>query len=98
MMRVVLPTHLRRMAGVEREVILEIEGPATLNSMLDALEAEYPALRGTIREYETGQRRAYLRFFAMGQDLSLQPLDALLPEAVARGEEPMRVVGAMAGG
>jgi molybdopterin synthase sulfur carrier subunit len=98
MIRVVLPTHLRRLAGVEREVTLEVDGSVTLNSILNQLEAQHPALRGIIREYESGQRRAYLRFFALGQDLSHQPLDAALPDEIASGEEPLRIVGAMAGG
>ncbi|MEJ2012099.1 MAG: MoaD/ThiS family protein [Anaerolineales bacterium] len=98
MIRVVLPTHLRRLAGVGREVTIELQGAVTLNSILDELEAQYPALRGIIREYESGQRRAYLRFFALGEDLSHQPLDEALPEPIARGQEPLRIVGAMAGG
>ena len=98
MIRVVLPHHLRTLARVEREVELEVDGPATISRVLDALEARYPALRGTIRDHGTQQRRAFIRFFACGLDLSHEPTDAPLPEAVAKGEEPLRVVGAMAGG
>jgi hypothetical protein len=96
--RVLLPTHLWRLAGVEREVQIDVEGPATIISLLDALEASYPMLGGTIRDHATKERRPYLRFFACGQDISLQPPDAPLPEAVAAGTEPLRIVGAMAGG
>jgi hypothetical protein len=98
MIRVVLPHHLQSLAQVGREVELQVEGPATVSSVLDALEARYPALGGTIRDHATKQRRPFLRFFACGQDLSHEPPDAPLPEAVATGEEPLRVVGAMAGG
>jgi sulfur-carrier protein len=98
MVRVVLPFHLRNLAGVGKEVTLEIEGPVTQRSVLDALEARYPALRGTIREHGTQQRRAFLRFFACEEDLSQEPPDALLPEAVASGTEPFLVIGAIAGG
>lgn len=98
MIRVVLPFHLRRLAGVDREVQLEVEGQVTLGTVLDALEAEYPALRGTVRDHSTGQRRAFLRFFVLQEDLSHEPQDTLLPEAVSSGAEPLRIVGAMAGG
>ncbi len=98
MIRVVLPQHLRRLAGVDGEVRLEVEEPATQRAILDALEATYPALRGTIRDHGTAERRAFVRFFACGQDLSLEPADEPLPDEVASGEEPFRVVGAMAGG
>jgi len=98
MIRVVLPVHLRTLARVEEEVEVRVEGPATLRSVLDALETTYPALRGTIRAHGTLQRRPFLRFFACEQDLSHEPPDAPLPEAVATGEEPFLVVGAMAGG
>jgi hypothetical protein len=98
MIRVVLPHHLRTLAQVEREVELEVAGPVTLSRVLDALEARFPMLRGTIRDHGTHQRRAFIRFFACGLDLSHEPTDAPLPEAVVRGEEPLRVVGAMAGG
>jgi len=98
MIRVVLPSHLRTLARVDGEVKLQVESPATLCTVLDALEARYPVLRGTIRDHVTQQRRAFLRFFACGQDLSHDPPDAPLPEAVALGAEPFRVIGAMAGG
>jgi hypothetical protein len=98
MIRVVLPHHLRALARTEKEVALELAGPATLAGVLDALEARYPMLRGTIRDHATHERRAFIRFFACGQDLSHEPADAPLPEAVATGAEPLRVVGAMAGG
>jgi len=98
MIRVVLPHHLRTLARVGREVELQIEGPTTLGLVLDTLEAQYPMLRGTIRDHVTQQRRPFIRFFASGQDWSHQPLDAPLPDAVAMGAEPFRVVGAMAGG
>ena len=98
MIRVVLPTHLRKLANVNREVEIEVESPATLGSVLDALEADYPMLGGTIRDHITKERRAFIRFFACGQDLSHEPPDAPLPDAVVSGAEPLRVVGAMAGG
>jgi molybdopterin synthase sulfur carrier subunit len=98
MIRVVLPYHLRTLAKVGAEVQLDIAGPATQRSILDALEARYPMLRGTIRDHVTGQRRPMLRFFACEEDLSLEPPDAPLPEAVASGKEPFWVVGAIAGG
>ncbi|HLF03471.1 MAG TPA: MoaD/ThiS family protein, partial [Anaerolineales bacterium] len=90
--------HLRKLANVNREVEIEVESPATLGSVLDALEAQYPMLGGTIRDHVTKERRAFIRFFACGQDLSHEPPDAPLPEAVTTGAEPLRVVGAMAGG
>jgi len=96
--RVVLPAHLRTLARVDGEVKLEVAGPATLGSVLDALEARYPMLRGTIRDHVTQQRRAFLRFFACEQDLSHEPPDTPLPAAVVSGAEPFLVVGAMAGG
>ena len=98
MIRVVLLTHLRTLAHVEREVKLDVEGQATQRSVLDALEACYPMLRGTIRDQVTQQRRAFVRFFACQQDLSHEPPGAPLPDAVAMGAEPFLVVGAMAGG
>ena len=98
MIRVELPAHLRTLARVDREVTFDLEGPATQRTVLDALEARFPMLRGTIRDYVTEQRRPYLRFFACEQDLSHEPPDALLPAAVAAGDEPFLVVGAMAGG
>jgi len=96
--RVVLPAHLRTLAGLDGEAQLEIEGPATQRSIVDALEARYPALRGTIREHGTRHRRPFVRFFACEQDLSHEPPDAPLPDAVSTGSEPFIVVGAMAGG
>ena len=98
MIRVVLPTHLRTLATVRGEVALEIDGPVTQRSVLDALEAGYPVLRGTIRDHVTHERRAFVRFFACEQDLSHESPDAPLPDAVATGAEPFLVVGAMAGG
>ena len=98
MIRVVLPYHLRNLAQVSGELRLKVEGPVTQRSVLDALEAQYPMLRGAIREHGTLQRRAFLRFFACEQDLSHEPPDAPLPEAVATGKEPFIVIGAIAGG
>lgn len=98
MIRVVLPQHLRTLAGVGEEVQLELEGPATLGAVLDALEAKYPVLRGTIRGHATLRRRPFVRFFACERDLSHEPPDEPLPEPVVRGTEPFLVVGAMAGG
>jgi molybdopterin synthase sulfur carrier subunit len=98
MIRVVLPQHLRTLARVDKEVALPAEGATTIGLVLDALEAQYPMLRGTIRDYHTQQRRQFIRFFACGQDLSHQGLEAPLPEEVVAGKEPLRVVGAMAGG
>lgn len=98
MIRVVIPHHLRRLTNAGKEVEIEVEGPVTQQSVLDALEAKYPTLRGTIRDHNTHKRRAFIRFFACEQDLSHQPVDAPLPEAVATGAEPFLIVGAMAGG
>ena len=98
MIRVVLPAHLRTLARVNGEVAVSVDGPVTQRSVLDALEATYPALRGTIRDHVTQQRRAFVRFFACEQDLSHDPPDTPLPDAVAKGAEPFMVVGAMAGG
>jgi sulfur-carrier protein len=98
MIRVALPYHLRNLARVEGDVEIEVEGPATLGSVLDALEARYPMLRGTIRDHGTLKRRAFLRFFACQEDLSHEQPDTPLPDAVVRGEEPFMVVGAIAGG
>jgi sulfur-carrier protein len=98
MIRVVLPAHLRKLARVEREVVLEVEGPVTQRAVLDALEARYPMLRGTIRDHVTQRRRPFVRFFACQQDLSNEPPDAALPDVVAAGGEPFLVVGAMSGG
>ena len=96
--RVALPYHLRNLARVEGDVLLDVVAPVTLRSVLDALEASYPMLRGTIRDYATGQRRAFLRFFACEEDWSLASPDAELPEAVAAGKEPLLILGAIAGG
>ena len=98
MIRVMLPYHLRTLARVDDEVQLEVGGQVTQRSVLAALEARYPMLRGTIRDHVTGQRRPFLRFFACGEDLSHELPDAPLPEAVATGAEPLLVVGAIAGG
>lgn len=98
MIVVVLPQHLRALAGVGREVALDVDGPVTQRAILDALETRYPMLAGTIRDHDTHARRAFIRFFACGQDWSHESPDAALPEAVASGAEPFMVVGAMAGG
>ena len=98
MIRVALPAHLRKLAQVDGEVKLEIKGQVTQRSVLDALEARYPMLKGTIRDHVTQRRRAFVRFFACEQDLSHEPLDAPLPDAVALGTEPFLIVGAIAGG
>jgi molybdopterin synthase sulfur carrier subunit len=98
MIRVVLPAHLRTLARVEGEVELDVAGEVTQRLVLDALEARYPMLCGTIRDYRTGQRRAFVRFFACEQDLSHEPPDTPLPDAVCLGAEPFLIVGAMAGG
>jgi molybdopterin converting factor small subunit len=98
MIRVLLPPHLRNLAQVKGEVELEVQGKATPEAVLDALESRYPVLRGTIRDQTTRQRRALVRFFACEQDLSLDPSDRPLPEAVATGKEPFLIIGAMAGG
>ncbi|HEY4864796.1 MAG TPA: MoaD/ThiS family protein [Candidatus Dormibacteraeota bacterium] len=98
MIRVVLPAHLRTLAGVHGEVELEVEAPITQGSILDALEDRYPMLRGTIRDHATQRRRPFVRFFACEEDLSHEPADAPLPDPVAKGAEPFMVVGAIAGG
>lgn len=98
MIRLVLPYHLRTLAHVSGEVILQVEGPVTQRSILDALEADYPMLRGTIRDHVTQRRRPFVRFFACQEDLSHEPPDTPLPEVVATGKEPFLVVGAIAGG
>ena len=98
MVRVILPQHLRTLSHTGSEVTLEIDGPVTQRTVLDALEAKYPMLRGAIREHVTLQRRAFLRYFACQEDLSHEPPDAPLPEAVASGKEPFIVIGAIAGG
>jgi len=98
MIRVVLPYHLRNLARVDGEVQIEVQSPVTLGAVLDALEARYPALRGTIRDHGTLKRRPFIRFFACKEDLSHEPPETRLPEAVVNGSEPFLVVGAMAGG
>ena len=98
MIRVILPQHLRNLAHVGSEVTLDVEGQATQRSVLDALEARYPMLRGTIRDHVTQRRRPFVRFFACEEDLSHEPPDVLLPDPIATGAEPFMVVGAIAGG
>ncbi len=98
MIRVVLPVHLRRLANVDREVELAIADPVTMNAVLDALETRYPMLRGTVRDQITLQRRPFIRYFACGEDWSLDPTDKPLPAQIAAGTEPLRIVGAMSGG
>lgn len=98
MIRVILPFHLRTLAHADAEITLEVEGPVTQRSVLDAIEVRYPMLRGAIRDHDTKQRRAFLRFFACEEDLSHEPPDAPLPDAVASGKEPFIVIGAIAGG
>jgi sulfur-carrier protein len=98
MIRVIIPYHLKNLANVTGEVTLEVTGPVTVQSVLDALEARYPMLRGTIRDHVTGHRRPFVRFFACEQDFSNDPPDTPLPEAVVAGKEPFLVVGAIAGG
>jgi hypothetical protein len=96
--RVALPFHLRALARIDGDVALEVAEPVTIRAVLDTLEARYPMLRGTIRDYATGQRRAFLRFFACEEDWSHQPQDAELPDAVVNGKEPLLIIGAIAGG
>lgn len=98
MMRVKIPHHLSVLAQVGTQVDIEVEDPVTLGSVLDALEARYPVLRGTIRDHVTQQRRPFLRFFACGQDISHEPPDTPLPEAIVSGREPLFIIGAIAGG
>ena len=98
MVRVELPYHLRELAQVDREVVLDLAGPITVAGILDALEARFPMLQGTIRDHATGKRRPYLRFFACEEDVSFLPPDAPLPDAVGRGREPFMIIGAIAGG
>jgi sulfur-carrier protein len=98
MIRAILPTHLGRLASVGREIELNVEEPVTINAVLDALEKQYPMLRGTLRDPLTKERRDFIRFFACGEDWSLEPPDAPLPEAVVKGIDRLRIVGAMAGG
>ena len=96
--RVALPYHLRNLARLEGDVLVEVSAPVTMRSVLDALEVRYPMLRGTIRDYDTGQRRAFLRYFACAEDWSLASPDAELPEAVSSGKEPLLIIGAIASG
>jgi hypothetical protein len=98
MIRVVLPANLLRLANLDREVEIRVAGPPTLGSVLDEIEAQYPMLRGTIRDHITKQRRPFIRFFACGEDLSHEPQDIILPGEVVAGIQPLRIVGAMAGG
>ncbi len=98
MIQVVLPSHLRALAGVRAEVELEIDGPVTRRSILDALEVRYPMLRGTIRDHVAGERRPLLRFFACGEDVTHEAADTPLPEAITSGSEPFYIIGAIAGG
>jgi molybdopterin synthase sulfur carrier subunit len=98
MIRVELPFHLRNLAHVEREVTVDVEAPVTLRKVLDAVEERYPVLRGTIREHVTEKRRPFLRFYACEEDLSNEPPDILLPDAVVSGKEPLSIIGAIAGG
>jgi len=98
MIRVVLPFHLRKLAKVDGELELEVPAPVTIRAVIDAIEKRYPNLSGTIRDHDTLKRRPFIRFFACKEDMSLEPLDTPLPEAVLKGEEPFLVVGAMAGG
>ena len=98
MIVVVLPAHLRTLAGVKRDVELEVDGPVTRSSILDALEARYPMLRGTIRDHVAGERRPMVRFFACGEDVTHEPPDTPLPAAIASGAEPFFIIGAIAGG
>ena len=98
MIRVILPTHWWRLAGTQREVQVDVEDPATLEAVLDELEARYPMLRGTIRDHTTKKRRDFVRFFLCGEDWSLEPADTPLPEAITTGAEPLRIIGALAGG
>ena len=98
LIRVVIPQHLRTLAGVTGEVMLQVGAPVTMRKVLDALEERFPMLRGTIREYGTGQRRAFLRFFACEEDWSHESVDKVLPAVVAEGKEPLLIIGAIAGG
>ena len=98
MIRVILPVHLKTLARIDGEALVEVEGPVTQRAVLGAIETAYPMLRGTIRDHHTLERRSFIRFFACGEDLSDEPLDAVLPDDVVAGKEPYRVVGAMAGG
>jgi hypothetical protein len=98
MIRVILPTNLRRLADTSHEIDIQVEGSGSISAVLDVLEARYPMLRGTIRDHVTKERRPFIRFFACGEDWSHEPPETPLPEAVVTGEEPLRIVGAIAGG
>lgn len=98
MIRIQLPPPLRTLARISGEVVVSTDGPATIGSVIDAIEAKYPMLAGTIREHETGKRRAYVRYFACGQDLSLEPMSTQIPQVVVDGREPFIVLGAISGG
>ena len=98
MMRVMLPTHLARLANVNREIEIQVDGSPTLNAVLDTLEAHYPMLKGTMRDHVTKHRRPFIRFFAVGEDITHEPPDALLPDEVISGAAPLLIIGAMAGG
>jgi molybdopterin synthase sulfur carrier subunit len=98
MIKVILPHHLRGLARVSREIEIEVDTPTTIGAVLDTIEADYPVLRGTIRDHVTKERRAFIRFFACGEDWSLEPPETVLPDDVVMGIEPFRVVGALAGG
>jgi len=98
MVRITLPYHLTNLAKCSAEVSLDVESPVTVNSILDALEAQYPNLRGTVRDHETLKRRPFLRFFACGEDITMDSFDSSLPEAIANAQEPFMIVGAIAGG
>jgi sulfur-carrier protein len=98
MIRIQLPHHLRTLAQVDKEIHIQVKEPVTIDSLLYAIETRYPMLRGTIRDHATKQRRPFIRFFACGEDLSLEPPDLRLPDAILTGREPFRIVGAMAGG
>jgi len=96
--RVILPTHLWRLANTGREIEIEVDGPVSISAVLDTLEARYPMLRGTVRDHATKERRAFIRFFACGEDWSHEPADKPLPDEIVQGKEPLRIIGALAGG
>ncbi len=98
MIRVILPTHLWRLANTGREIEIEVDGPVSISAVLDTLEARYPMLRGTVRDHATKERRAFIRFFACGEDWSHEPADKPLPDEIVQGKEPLRIIGALAGG
>ena len=98
MIRIILPTHLWRLANTKREIALDVEGTATIGLLLDVLETQYPMLRGTVRDHTTKERRPFIRFFICGEDWSHEPTDSPLPDQITSGEEPLRIVGALAGG